>query len=59
MINNYTCPRCNGNRIIDTGDTIECVDCGLEFDKEDIKILKADQILSIKEKLAFIKSIKE
>ena len=59
MIKNYTCPRCNNKRTIDMGDTIECVNCGLEFDKEDIKVLKADQILSTKEKLAFIKSIKE
>ena len=52
------CPRCKGTRIIDMGDTIDCPDCRLEFEKVDIKALESDQILAISEKLNFIRSIK-
>ena len=52
------CPRCKGTRMIDMGDTIDCPDCRLEFEKVDIKTLESDQILAISEKLDFIKSIK-
>ncbi|MHA1507594.1 MAG: hypothetical protein ACTSO6_02700 [Promethearchaeota archaeon] len=52
------CPRCKGTRMIDMGDTIDCPDCKLEFEKADIKALESDQILAISEKLDFIKSIK-
>ncbi|MFX0010606.1 MAG: hypothetical protein ACFE9R_09845 [Candidatus Hermodarchaeota archaeon] len=52
------CPRCKGKNVIDMGDTIDCVDCRLEFEKIDIKTLKSNQILSISEKLGFVKSIK-
>jgi len=54
----YQCPRCNNKRIISYEKTIECLDCQLEFEKVDIELLETDQILSIKEKLAFIGSIK-
>ena len=40
------------------GDTIDCPDCKLEFEKADIKVLESDQILALSEKLNFIKSIK-
>ena len=52
------CPRCKGNKIIDMGETIECSDCRLEFEKIDIKTLESNQVLAISEKLEFIKSIK-
>ncbi|MBY9009747.1 MAG: hypothetical protein KGD74_07780 [Candidatus Lokiarchaeota archaeon] len=52
------CPRCKGTRIIDIGDTIDCPDCRLEFEKADIKVLESDQILAISEKLDFIRGIK-
>ena len=52
------CPRCKGTRIIDMGDTIDCPDCRLEFEKVDIKTLESAQILAVSEKLDFIKSIK-
>jgi hypothetical protein len=52
------CPRCKSTKIIDMGDTIECPDCRLEFDKIDIKALESNQILAISEKLEFVKSIK-
>ena len=52
------CPRCKSNKIIDMGDTIDCQDCRLEFEKADIRNLESDQILAISEKLDFIRSIK-
>jgi hypothetical protein len=52
------CPRCKGNKIIDMGETIECSDCRLEFEKIDIKTLESNQVLAISEKLEFIRSIK-
>lgn len=52
------CPRCKSNKIIDMGDTIDCLDCRLEFEKVDIKTLESSQILAISEKLEFVKSIK-
>ncbi|MBY8980489.1 MAG: hypothetical protein KGD72_08870 [Candidatus Lokiarchaeota archaeon] len=52
------CPRCKGARIIDMGDTIDCPDCRLEFEKADIKTLESAQILAVSEKLDFIRSIK-
>lgn len=58
MSKNYQCPRCKSNKIINYEKTIQCVDCELEFDKEDLEILEEDQILSSKEKVAFIRSIK-
>jgi hypothetical protein len=52
------CPRCKGNKIIDMGETIECSDCRLEFEKIDIKTLESNQVLAISEKHEFIRSIK-
>jgi hypothetical protein len=52
------CPRCKSSKIIDMGDTIDCVDCRLEFEKIDIKTLESNQILAISEKLEFMRSIK-
>ncbi len=52
------CPRCKGNKIIDMGETIECSDCRLEFEKIDIKTLESNQVLAVSEKLEFIRSIK-
>ena len=52
------CPRCKGTKMIDMGDTIDCPDCRLEFEKADIKALESDQILAISEKLEFVRSIK-
>jgi len=56
----YNCPRCNGDNIEDYGEIIECVDCKLEFEKEDIdQIEDKTTILSIQEKKGFIKSMKK
>ncbi len=52
------CPRCKSSKIIDMGDTIDCADCRLEFEKIDIKTLESHQILAISEKLEFMRSIK-
>ena len=54
------CPRCNGTRIIDNGDTIDCVDCKLEFEKEDIKTIEDKaNILSLQEKKRILDALKE
>lgn len=58
MSKNYECPRCKNKKIINYEKTIECPNCRLEFDKEDLDVLEVDQILSIKEKLSFIGAIK-
>ena len=52
------CPRCKSTKIIDMGETIDCPDCRLEFEKIDIKTLKSNQILAVSEKLEFVRSIK-
>jgi len=52
------CPRCKSSNIIDMGDTIDCSECRLEFEKIDIKTLESNQILAISEKLNFVRSIK-
>jgi len=59
MTKNYQCPRCKNKNIINYESVIECPECRLEFDKEDLEILEGDQILSIQEKLSFIGSIKD
>jgi len=58
MNKKYKCPRCEGKNIQDLGKSIECEDCQLEFEKVDIENLDRDEVLAVKEKLAFIKSIK-
>ncbi len=40
------------------GDTIDCPDCRLEFEKADIEALESDQILAISEKIEFVRNIK-
>ena len=46
------CPRCQGDDLIDFGESFQCVSCDLEFDKEDLDEFDDDDILSIDEKLA-------
>ena len=52
------CPRCKSSKIIDMGDTIDCPNCRLEFEKIDIKTLESSQVLAVSEKLGFVRSIK-
>ena len=52
------CPRCNNLDLIDYGEIIECPRCNLEFHKKDLLNLNGEEILSISEKMAFMKSIK-
>ena len=52
------CPRCNTLNLIDYGEIIECPVCKLEFHKKDLLTLDRKEILSISEKIAFMKSIK-
>jgi hypothetical protein len=60
MTKNFQCPRCYGNRIIDNGDTIDCVDCKLEFEKVDLKnIDDKTSILSLQEKKGVLDALKE
>ena len=54
------CPRCNGTRIIDNGDTIDCIDCQLEFEKEDIENIEdKSSILSLQEKKGVLDALKD
>jgi len=46
------CPRCDGKKVIDLGPTIECVECQLEFEKEEIRNAPhPSEALSIQEKM--------
>ena len=54
------CPRCRGNKIIDNGNTIDCVDCKLEFEKEDLENIEdKSSILSLQEKKQTLDALKE
>ncbi len=54
------CPRCDGTRIIDNGETIDCIDCELEFEKEDIETIKDKRnILSLQEKKSTLDALKK
>ena len=53
------CPRCKNNKIIDYGDTFDCLVCKLEFDKKDLELYDDESaILSIEEKLDIVKVLK-
>jgi len=46
------CPRCHGDELVEYGETFQCINCDLEFEKDDIDKFEDDEILSISEKLA-------
>ena len=59
-----SCPRCESKKMIkfawESGAELECTECGERFDEEDL--LTTDDpsnVLTIKEKLAFIRAFKE
>ena len=53
------CPRCKNNKIIDYGDTFDCLICKLEFEKKDLELYDDESaILSIEEKLDIVKVLK-
>ena len=55
---NYNCPRCGNPKIIDYGSSFDCPECDLEFEKVDFhRVVDESNILSVKEKLAFMKEI--
>ena len=51
----YKCPSCNGNNIIDYGETFECVNCELDFFKEGFETYEKSNILAISELQTFAK----
>jgi len=51
----FTCPRCDSPDVVVYENTIECLFCRKEFDKEDLRTLERAQILSIDEKMKFVK----
>ena len=55
----YKCPRCNKKDTIDFGETIECVNCQLEFYKSSIENIKKKNILAITELIVFRKAFME
>lgn len=53
-----TCPRCQSERVIDLGETIECMDCKGEYEKEEIlNASDPSDVLSIKEKMGIIEDL--
>ena len=53
------CPCCGGSRITQYPNSIDCLDCHLEFDKTDLNLIEdKDLILSVKEKLDVAKLLK-
>ena len=53
------CPRCQSDKLIDYGDTFDCLVCKLEFEKKDLELYDDEsEILSIEEKLEIIKVLK-
>ena len=56
------CPRCGGDRLVDYGETFDCVNCRLEFEKSDVLACKTQEdrknVLSIKEKLSIANAFK-
>ena len=46
------CPRCHGDELIIYSDSFQCINCDMEFEKDDIGKFEDDEILSIGEKLA-------
>ena len=60
----FCCPRCKSKKMIrfawESGAEIECTECRERFDEEDLLTIEdPSNILTIKEKLAFIRSFKE
>ena len=49
------CPRCGRDKILDRNEMIQCIACGLEFDKSDLERFKNEDILAISEKQGIIK----
>jgi len=59
MKQEFHCPRCKSEDIIEYDESFDCPHCRLEFDKKDCEELEDDQILSVQEKLSFMKELKE
>ncbi len=59
MKKKYSCPRCNGNNVVEYDESIDCVDCKLEFHKYEIDTIEdKSTILSIQEKMAILDEFK-
>ena len=48
---NLYCPRCHGGDLINFGESLQCINCDMEFEKDDLELFDDDDILSIDEKL--------
>ena len=60
----FSCPRCKSKKMIrfawESGAELECTECGERFDEEDLLTIDdPSNILTVKEKLAFIRAFKE
>ena len=60
----FGCPRCKSKKMIrfawESGAELECTECGERFDEEDLLTIDdSSNILTVKEKLAFIRAFKE
>ncbi|MFX1426703.1 MAG: hypothetical protein ACFFBE_09645 [Promethearchaeota archaeon] len=59
MVKKYYCPRCKTKKIIEYENSIECPDCLLEFDKNNIGVIPDKDILAFTEMNSFIENIDE
>jgi len=60
----FSCPRCKSKKMIrfawESGAELECTECGERFDEEDLLTIDdPSNILTVKEKLAFIRTFKK
>ena len=60
----FSCPRCKSKKMIrftwESGAELECTECRERFDEEDLLTIDdPSNILTVKEKLAFIRTFKK
>ena len=55
----YHCPRCQSKNVIDNGDSIHCLNCKLDFDKEVIGQIDDEDILARQELGGFVKAFED
>ncbi len=57
------CPRCKKRKIVDYGETFDCRNCELEFDKSEVLAAKSkedlENILAIEEKQGILNAFKK
>lgn len=59
MPSKYHCPACKSTEVIEYVDSIECVQCNLEFFKEGLDELEDENMLSTQELKGIVDSFSE